>query len=231
MSCSSPFVYVIDQYYVTVPYKLSFSGNGGIPGYSTPSFELCLLGLNAAHCSWYWTGWQNWKRVCDWHPSSWYWYDCTAIASIQVFPAITVYASATIPMLFRLGVGELISTNGVSGTIAESIVFENFAFTAGVNGNSYTLYIPISVYMTYDSGGEFAVQIPIYTLSDSFEDSGFTYSISVGISALFCADPEPPAGWLNLLFTIEFSVTLDNTSIYTTSFSVDCPLVSVEEEG
>lgn len=259
MSCSSPFSYVAysDGSYQSVPYTLGFVGSYTLQGYSIPGYSLCALGWNAAHIEWGsccgggcvcncgWGGWRNtvlscsWCNCCStnnhcnvgWVSGSHYWYNCSQVPSIPVFPTLNMSASANIPMSFELEEDVELSLEGPSVIVTSSIVVESVDIILTINNTDFTISVPsnnLPITISANSNGQFSATIPIYTFTDDTTIDGYGYNITIGSSFLFCADPVAPQGWANLQLAAAFSITALGANIYNTSFTVACPLASIE---
>lgn len=226
MSCSSPFVYTVFEDSITVSYTFSVTGSVVVPGYTYNPPPLCLLGWNAAHDSN--CHWSGWNYDCTWVSGSHYWYDCTTVASIPVFPTLNLTANASIPGTFTTGSGESLSMTGYEAFETTSFKIKQFIITLSVNGEPYKISIPLNV-TCYQTNGEFSATVALYSLTYSENIDGFDYNISMSFNLLFCAEPIPPMGWLNLQIDCGLSVDVEGFD-YSTYFTIACPIISVEEE-
>lgn len=232
MSCQSPFVYVESAIGTTQNFIFNSKGSYSLPGYTTPSKEICLLGINPGYANCWWGGWQNTVLNCSWVPGSTYWYDCSTIPGIPIWPELTFSYDCKINMT-------IISKLGVELTIEDPVEpFEVFAIQINslpviisINGqqilNLNLVSIPIQV---KEENGQFAIVIPIGSFGSEGSYQGLPISLMVQFNLLFCLDPVPPVGWVNL--QVENTFTIGDPSIdldYETGYSYDIPLVSVEE--
>ena len=54
------------------------------------------------------------------------------------------------------------------------------------------------------------------------------YTLEIELDFLFCLDPEPPQGWINIKLSCSLSCTIDGVN-YEQEFDIACPIVSVED--
>lgn len=222
MSCTSPFVYQ-EGGSVSNNQTVSVSGSYTLPSYSTPSTSLCLLGSDT---SCHWGGWRGWALDCS---TSWYWYDCSTVPGIEVWPAITFAASCSIPMTFTSAAGiELSATTPATPYEATSITLNQCNLSLSINGSSVTInVIPEPITVTQENG-EFSISVDLASWTSSVDEAGITYKLSIDSTLLFCLDPVPPQGWVNLTLGCTLSANGDGIS-YSVNFTISCPIVSVED--
>ena len=260
MTCTSPFAYVPVEYCISTNYTFNVAGTIIVPGYSLPSSTICLLGSNPAHadcpppsaCTWtprvrhcppppnswskpcWWTGGVLNCPPCTWVKESWYWYDCWTVSSLEVFPTLTISGSITVPTTMQLSEGVIITETAPTGAPFEmaSMTIYSFDFSFYVNGFGYNVPINLGSGITIEElNGEFALSYTLGALTETYTDDGYDYEINMTFNLVLCATPIPPVGWLNIQVVTAFSVTLDGVGIYKTSFSLMCPIISVEEGG
>jgi hypothetical protein len=243
MSCTTPFVYVAGEIYTLIPYTISFSGSTTVPGYTIPSTSLCMLGWNPAHCdwvqvcgdgcvchTWHWCHCCTTKSQCDWVKGSHYWYDCWNTPSVPLWPTLNISAAFSMPISFELAQGYAITMEGDGVFETSSISFKGFNLSFHVNGQGFSIPVPVTLTVS-QSDGEFSATIPIITFTESYNEDGIDFAITISTSLVGCATPEPPVGWLNIQLGISFTASAVGFPSYSTSFSLMCPMVSVEEDA
>lgn len=241
MSCTSPFVYVVGEIYDIIPYNISFSGSVTVPGYTIPSAPICMLGWNPAHCdwvqvcgdgcvchTWHWCSCCTTKAQCDWVKGSKYWYDCWNTPSVPLWPTLNINASFSMPIAFEIGQAYAITTTYQGVIETSSISFQGFDLTFNVNGQGFSIPVPVTLTVSQQNG-QFSATIPIETFTESYNEDGIDFVITFAISLVACATPLPPMGWLNAQVSISFSASMVGLPSYSTSFIVMCPIVGVEE--
>jgi hypothetical protein len=92
--------------------------------------------------------------------------------------------------------------------------------------------VPLPTSIDYDaSTGEFSATTDLGGFSSTSEIDGITYTLAITSDILFCAEPVPPVGWVNIVLNCTLSAYAYDVVNYTVEFSIVCPIVSVEEEG
>jgi hypothetical protein len=226
-TCSgSPFVFqeVTDEY--TYNENMTVSGSATIPQYniSTTVCDICWSTGWCSNCCEYQTC-VPW--CCCWNytgpgfcgTTSWSWCDCSTIES-EIFPAINISASATMPLEFIMEAGYQITMDAPPEPYAAtSVTAESFTCTLTIDGTPVTLTIPGGITITENSSGELSASMPLYT----FKYAGVYDTVTIVFTIVFCMNAET---WLmlNLNITIEPNV---NTS-YKDNFSFNVPLTDVE---
>ena len=89
--------------------------------------------------------------------------------------------------------------------------------------------VPDQITVTQENGS-FSISIQLQSFSTTYSADGFDYDFSIDTELQFCLDPVPPVGWINLQLTCELGTEYDGVN-YSTGFAIECPIVSVEEEG
>ena len=219
-SCQSPFE-IQTGGSVSTNQTASMSGSYTLPGYSTPSTQLCLLGSDT---SCHWGGWDHTQLECS---TSWYWYDCSTVPGIELWPAITFVASCTIPMTFMAGAGiEITLEDPTEPYETTSVTLNQCDLSLSINGSKVTINViqdPVTISQT---NGSFDVSIPLLSWSSSDDIAGIKYDLSIDTALMCCLDPTPPVGWLNLTLSCTLSANGDGIN-YSTQFNISCPIISV----
>jgi len=251
MSCASPFIYDSEVTYTLFSYTIGFSGAYTLPGYTTPSLNVCTLGWSPPYATcvkrlcdgcicntWQWCNCCN--STCDgwtWTAGSHYWTTpCWTVPGIPLWPSLNFSFSSSVPIAMKLTEGAIITVDTPpTAIVAESIVIggpvgsEGFEIAMSVNDQGFSINIPITVTLT-EINGTFLATVSIYTASTTYDADGISYAISVGTDFLFCLTPVPPVGGMNLQLTCSFSAAIGDISS-STGFAVVIPIISVEEEG
>lgn len=218
----------------------------------------CCLGGVQTNC--HWGGWRNSRLECSssWNScenqipcctnyvgTSWYWYDCTPGIPILIYPSLTFTAGAQCEMLGSVGVGLILPNPDPAPQPVESLTIKNIRITFGLESTiageiaeitPFTVTIPFEVELK-DEDGSFSTDITLGTY-----EFQFTFFNAIGvemfvrftshISLMFCLDPIPPMGWVNIEVnnTVSFNYTYDNTAVVLPlSFDLALPIVSVED--
>ena len=248
MSCSSPWEYDEGLTY-TVSFNFDVSGSVTSPGYSIPSYSLCLLGVNwgGVEC----TSTRTWTGICKkgkwswgtctwtycassiWYGPNWYWYDCSTIPSVPIIPTFELIGSANVNSTILTSVGTAFTATAPPGPYQISALTINsitYTFTLAFPGyGSETVTLTENLGLTLqEENGDFSAELALDTLSSSFNYDGFEYSFQIGNSLLFCLNPVPPQGWVNLLSSYTLSVSYEGIG-YTVTGLCTCPIVSVED--
>jgi hypothetical protein len=225
MSCDSPFVYTEFETTVTSCQNVGVSGSYTLPSYSTPSETVCVF--VPPHCDWYWGGWRNWERKCSWKGPSWC--CCWGTPSIQIWPSVTFSASANFVLEFVAGTSIALTVESPDTTVeTTSIVIKSG--TLLLSGDQFTAFlniVPNQITITQENGS-FSVSIELESFKTTYSADGFDYDFSFDTNLQFCLDPVPPVGWINLQLSCELGTEYLDTD-YSTSFAIECPIVSVEE--
>ncbi len=226
MSCESPFVYTEFETTVTSSQNVGVSGNYTLPSYSIPSENVCVY--VPAHCDWYWGGWRGWDRKCSWQKASWC--CCWNTPSVEIWPSISFSASANIILEFVASTAVALTVESPNTPIeTTSIVVQSGTLTLYVNGEPFVLNIVPNQITLQQENGSFSISIQLQSFSSTFSNDGFDYDFNIDSELQFCLDPIPPVGWINLQLSCILSTVYDGIN-YSTSFAIECPIVSVEEE-
>jgi hypothetical protein len=256
MSCESPFSLgeTIGEEH---SYNVQIGGPATIPGYTVPGWELCLLGWNPAHIqwgtcclggcvcnTWDWCQCCTQNNHCDvgWDSGSHYWYDCTQIAPVVLWPTIDIDASMACVLTITVDDGVEITAEPPTApipTISLSISDIYITFGFGLYGSNITKSFPLPITVEVDiNDGIPSIIIPLGppVSSQSTVNLGpfgtFTIDISLTFSLLFCLEPIPPQGWVNILVTVgidgTYSIDGNDTAIDETA-SLAFPIISLEE--
>jgi len=233
-------------------YTISTIGSYTLPSYSTPSTDVCVPTWYPGYvcdCSWSlscnscgWRGWGtccNWNQVgCGWCSGSTGWCCCSTIPGVEVWPSLTFTASTDIPLVLTSTIEYEFSTVApVDPTLIYSMLINACNCSVGVTGDgiSETITInlvPLPTSIDYDaSTGEFSATTDLGGFSSTSEIDGITYTLAITSDILFCAEPVPPVGWVNIVLNCTLSAYAYDVVNYTVEFSIVCPIVSVEEEG
>lgn len=219
MSCSSPFKYQ-ESTSVDVVSDNTFKLQGSytLPSYTIPGYPVCEPTLNCK-----WGGWQNTVLEC-----SWGWCCCWSTPAIPIWPSITFDGSIESTQTCTAEESQSFTVDGPSQPVAVAEVsYTNNKLTMGIDGTNIDLELP-SVELSADSSGSFSADVPIGTVTTSFEEDGISYSLEIEAELLFCLDPTPPQGWINIQLSCSMSCTIDGVN-YEQEFAVACPIVSVED--
>lgn len=229
MSCDSPFTYSEELVYASQAYTVSFGGSTTIPALSTPSTSLCLpeivclqwtCGLGCVCHTWQWC--KCCSQLCMDMGTKWV---CSTIPGTVLWPALNLSASMDIPMVFQLADGYEINVDTPSGPIeTSSITIQSFTFRLSVNGEGFSISVPINLTVEQENGS-FSATIPLTSIKESYSSAGIEYSIQFGFNLLCCATPESPLSWMNIQVNGVISALGINTS-----FSMACPITAAEEE-
>lgn len=241
MSCTSPFEYVVGEVYKVVPYNISFSGSVVVPGYTIPSTPLCLLGWKPTQCdwvqvcgagcichTWQWCGCCTKVGHCDWVPGYHYWYDCWNTPSVPLWPTLNISASFTMPIEFEIGAGYVIQVTYQGPIETTSISFMGFDLGFSVNGQGFTIPVPITLTIS-QTNGQFSASIPLITFSEKYNEDGIDYAISLTLTLVACATPQNGVSWLNIQLGVSFTASFIGYPSYSTAFEIMCPIVDAEE--
>lgn len=131
-----------------------------------------------------------------------------------------------IPMTFELSVGEAIGVELDGPIETSSITINDFNLSLNVNGQGFTIYVPITLTIE-QMNGTFSVTIPLTSVSETYTASGITYGIDLSFNLLTCLTPTNGMGWLNI--QIVGSFTAEGPTPITTNFEFACPLISADE--
>lgn len=229
--CESPFSYSSStSTTIETSEQISLTGSYTLPEYSTPSTQLCLLGWNPAEvCNCHSCGWRGWGTCCSWCSGNSYWYDCSTIPGIEIWPAITFGAKCNLNMIFEAGEEIVISeTEPAEPVETTSIVLNSCPLTLTANGTVIDIeLIPNPITMEQENG-TFSLSVELAGYSSSVETGGITYKLDISSSILFCLEPVPPSGWINIDLDCTLSANGDGIS-YEASFTISAPIVSVED--
>ena len=56
-----------------------------------------------------------------------------------------------------------------------------------------------------------------------------SYSFKFSINMLFCLDPVPPSGWVNVQLLFSVAVSDEGQNIYNADFALLLPIISAED--
>ena len=244
-TCSSPFTYsdIIEGYSTQT---VSYAGSYTINAYTLPSISLCSLCWSCTSSSTWresypchkhkcghhnlWTCWDTctdtWTH-CD--SSKLVWCDCWS-GNIELWPTIDITASMNVPMTFGCGTGFTVGTTGETGIETSSISVSSFSISMGINGDNLTINVDLGEGITLQQdNGTFSATLYLTSLSSSYTDStiGVTYSISIVVNLLMCAEPIPPISWLNIQLVTRIEARFDADGVDTADtidFTVNCPI-------
>lgn len=234
MSCSSPFVFDTGISVVSPTQYVGVTGSFNLPGYTLPSTQLCWPTWKAPYSSCKWGGWQNTKLRCKWVKGSSGWCCCWNTPSVEIWPALTFTGSVSIPFDFVSTVGVELSIDAPPEPYkAHSITIQACNCSLIITGSGINTNITLNILPTEitieEINGEFDINIPLYGFSSSATDLGIKYTLSVETSLLFCLEPEPPVGWINLELDCSIIAYENDVINYTVGFKLNLPIVSVEE--
>ena len=236
MTCESPFVFIeASDTVFTTESNIIMGGSVTIPSLSTPSTEICLLGWNPAHASCHWTGWRGTILSCQWDGGSHYWYDCSGLPSIEIFPEIILSGSCEMPFATESSVEIQISDIGTIPVEITSIIIADILCTANIQINykgairNEPINFTIPGFTVSQENGSFSATIPLQSLNYEYSGPLLTYTINVGVNLLFCLTPIPPVGWINLQFPINIVLSGDGLPATTITALLLLPIVSVED--
>ena len=247
MSCTSPFVYVISSVEVETEKEFNFSGSVTIPGYTLPSFDLCLLGWNPAHCDWVQKcgagcvcrrgGLLRWCKCCtkishcDWVKGSHFWYDCTKVPNIPIFPKLTLSGDCAINLTFTSEIElEVTEEAPLNALAVESVTINEFTLSFSINGTGFKIPIPSNITFSANSEGVISSTVPIFKTNSKENAWGLDYDVDFAVLMLFCLDPEPPSSWINVQLVFGLAVSDAGQNIYNTSFSLVMPIIPPPDE-
>lgn len=208
----------------------------------------------------YWSGWRNTVLHCNssWNScesqitlcnnyvgTSWYWYDCTPGIPILIYPSLTFTAGAQCKMIGVVGVGLILPNPDPAPQPIATLTIEDIDITFGLESTiageivaitPITIRIPFEVELK-DEDGSFSTDITLGSY-----DTEFSFFNAIGveifvqmksqISLMFCLDPVPPMGWVNIEMhnTVSFNYTYDNVGVVLPlSFDLAIPIVSLED--
>lgn len=240
MSCTSPFQYIVGEIYSVIPYNITFSGSISVPGYTVPSTPICMLGWNPAHCdwvqvcgagcicnTWQWCSCCTKTEQCNWVPGSSYWYDCWSTPSVPLWPTLNIDAAFSMPISFELGEGYTITPTYVGPILTSSISFEGFDLSFSVNGQGFSISVPVTLTVS-QTNGQFSATIPIDTFTESYNEDGVDFAITFALSLVACATPAGGTGWLNMQIAVSFTASVVGLPSYETSFNLMCPIIEAD---
>ena len=219
MSCSSPFKYEESASAVAQPpntFKLQ--GSYTLPSYTIPGYPICEPTVSC-----HWGGWQHTDLEC-----SWGWCCCWSTPAIPIWPSITFDGSIESTQTCTAEEAISFTVSGPSAPVTvEEVSYTNNKLIMGIDGTNIDILLP-DLDLDVDSSGSFSADVPIGSVSTSFEEDGIGYSLAIDAEFLFCLDPTPPQGWLNIKLSCSMSCTIEGVN-YEQQFDVACPIVSVED--
>ena len=212
MSCSSPFEISQVLFGYEYDWNIKCSGNTIIPAYSTPSIEICCW--DALSCG----TWSNTGCTCNWK-------DCYTIPGIPLWPELKVAGSAGIQLVYANYQEEDIDIEGPSEPYSVlSLTIQNPQIGLSINGIGTTLTFPIGETLQYDTAEGFSTSIQLPSVYGNYVYLGSGINIQILIYILFCLEPTPPIGWIN----VQPQITLSYES-FSSTFIIDIPIVSEED--
>ena len=237
MSCSSPFVFVAGIDYTAVNFTMGYSGNTTISAYTTPSVVTacvpcgytCTQTTCGPECL---CGAFKWCQCCTQVCRAWAikWCDCVTVPGIELWPKLDIAASMNIPMSFEMLAGEAVGVTLDGPIEATSITIKSFNLSLNVNGQGFTIYVPITLTVE-QMNGTFSVTIPLTSVSETYTAAGITYVIDMSFNLLTCLTPTNGMGWLNIQIVGSLTAEgLVGVPPYTTNFEFACPLISADED-
>jgi len=234
-------------------YTINTTGSYTLPSYTTPSTEVCVPTWYpgyACDCSWGLTdchscGWRGWGTCCSWGQvgCSWCsgstgWCCCSTIPGVEVWPTLTFTAATDVPLEITSTIKyEFTTATPANPTLIYSMLINSCDCSVGVTGSGINETItinlvPLPTSINYiASTGEFEATTELGGFTSSITEDGITYGLTIGTEILYCATPEPPTGWVNIVLNCTLSAYAYDVVNYTVTFSIVCPVVSVEEEG
>jgi len=219
MSCSSPFKYQESaSAQEQPPTTIKLQGSYTLPSYSIPGYSICKPTLNCK-----WGGWQNTVLEC-----SWGWCCCWSTPSLPIWPSITFKGSIETTQICTAEESISFTVEGPSTPVAsEGVSYKNNKITMGIDDTNIDLELP-DISLSVDNTGSFSANVPIGTVSTTFKEDDVSYSLEIEAEFLFCLDPVPPQGWVNIKLICSMTCTVDGVN-YEQQFDVACPIVSVED--
>lgn len=225
MSCESPFSYEEFSVEVSSSQTVGTSGSYTLPSYTIPSQELCMF--VPGHCDWHWGGWLNTVRECSWQGPSWC--CCWGTPAITIWPSIDFTASASFDLEFVAGSSIAITVEGPNTPIeTTSITINSGTLTLTVDTTPITINLVPNPITINQENGSFSIDIELESFSTTYSAGGFDYTFTLDSDLQFCLDPVPPVGWINLQLSCGLSTGYDGVN-YGTNFTIECPIVSVED--
>ena len=211
MSCSSPFEISQVLFGYEYDWNIKCSGNTIIPAYSTPSIEICCW--DALSCG----TWSNTGCTCNWK-------DCYTIPGIPLWPELKVAGSANIQLVYANDKEEAIIVEGPTEPYSVlSVTIQNPQIGLSINGIGTTLTFPITEILEYSSESGFSTSIQLPSVYGSYVYLGTKINIQIKEYIVFCLNPVPPVGWIN----VQLQITLSYET-FSSSFTLDIPIVSTE---
>ena len=234
MSCASPFVFEESVTIIETKSSVGVSGSFTLPGYTLPSTQLCWPTWKAPYSSCKWGGWQNTKLKCKWVKGSSGWCCCWSTPNVEIWPTLTFTGSVFIPFVFESSAGVEISVEEPPEPFqANSITIEECDCSLVISGAGINTNITINILPTpitiVEINGSFSINVPLYGFSSSATELGIKYTLSVETSLLFCLEPVPPVGWINLELDCSITAYENDVINYTVGFKLNLPIVSVED--
>ena len=219
MSCSSPFRYQeVAEAADGNDQIFTLQGSYTLPSYTIPGVPICEPTLNCK-----WGGWQNTVLEC-----SWGWCCCWSTPAIPVWPSITFAGSIGTTQSCEAEAKVSFTVDAPPSQVAvQEVIYDNNQLTFTVDDTTVPIDLP-KIELDADSSGTFSAEVPITTLSSTYDADGITYTLEIELEFLFCLDPTPPQGWINIKLSCSLSCTIDGVE-YEQEFDIACPIVSVED--
>jgi len=224
MSCSSPFAYKVSATTDIISEStFVLSGSYTLASYTIPGVSICEPTMNC-----HWGGPWGCTLEC-----SWGWCCCWSTPSIPIWPTIDFGASMKTPITVATKTSvSFTSTSPPTPVATAELQFGTTTITldVGVDGETVpiTLKLP-SFDVNANNNGTYSADIPIGDISTTMESApGTTFTLSIDAEMLMCLDPKPPQGWVNIKLSCNLSCDIEGI-VYKESFSIDCPIVSVED--
>ena len=243
--------------YIDEPYTVGFSGSCSIPGYSIPGYQVCEPVWNpgkwsGGYCDgWSWSkcasksgcvkGWK-WSKCCDpglvcnWVPLTWEsgstsWCCCWTTPSVELFPTLNFSFDLSMPIDFSIESTETITVSTPEQDLnVEEFTVKSFSFNVTVNGINVNATVDCDITSTYNPDTRaWDTTIPITSASGSYSIDGMKFDMDFTFNFLTCSEPKPPEGWLNVQVDCTMQVYYEGSDAYNTSFSVVCPIISLED--
>lgn len=224
MSCSSPFSYQATASLVITNSTMNMSGTYTLPSLTIPALAICEPAVSC-----HWGGAWNAELECDDG-----WCCCWYPPAIEIWPSIDFTASFKAPIQVQGSEQITFSSSGTipSPAICAVVNFDTITLSlgVGVDGDNGTIELTIPPFTLQEStSGGFLIEVPFESLSTSYVSPlGTIYKLVIDAGMLFCLDPVPPQGWININLSCTLSCTILGID-YSQQFNIDCPIVSVED--
>ena len=233
MSCTSPFTLeleVTDE--VLSEQETTLQGCYTVPGYSTPSYNICTpYWVPGYPCCWYCCGKAWGCCVCyapGWKSGYTGWY-CYTIPGVELWPSLQFCGSVSIPW-------EITASTGVEFTVnkppeayqAVGITLKECDVDANVNGSGFTINLITEEIELEEKNGEFLTTIDLGGFSNDVDIGLVKYSLDIDSQLLLCLEPVPPMGWINVILDCTMKAVETGIGSESVSFKIAMPIVSVD---